>query len=689
MFSQLDKKNPKTIINFVQQSWTNRYRLKYDLERQWYLNIAWLAGKQNFIWNDAAKQLNEPPAPPWRVRMVINLISPQIRTYLAKLYKPQIEWDVLPATADSEDAQIAELDKSVLKNYWSTLKMTEKFLDLLEWMVYTGSAFGKVCYDPDLGEELLVTPQDLAEENYSEGTPQFDEYNKYLRKKFKSKFKTEDDYKYIKLGDVDLRVVSPFDIVIDPLALHMRDAKWLIETSVDYIDNIKAKWGVDVKAESLNNSGYTNFANKLRNISTRGSTVETVANDVAYVHQLWIKPCEKFPNGAEYILCQNKVLKEGDNPYSHRKIPYVYFGEIPVKGRFWCTSTVEQLIPSQANYNRTKSQLIENRNLMSRPKWLVPKTAKIANNAITSEPGEVIEYNPAGGKPEQIAAPGIPSYVENMLIQDRADLEDISGVHEVSKAQAPGEVRSGRGILALIEQDETRIGPQYVKLDSCLEELGSLVLSTAAQYVKEERIAKMLGEDDSLNIFGWNGQQLIGKNYGRPGVNYFDVRVKSLAGLPNSRAAQMELLETLMNNGVLNPETDRELIFKLINIGQVNKQLDKARTHRTKALQENLILAQGQEVPVFVWQDHKAHLEILDEFRCSSKYEILPDEIKQLFLLHEQKHKEAIALKTAEPEVLLRKAVNKLMMVHGVIGNEEPQQGNGVQQTAGQPSQGA
>lgn len=656
------------IARFVDGIWKRRNTYKYGLETQWFLNIAYFMGKQNVVWFDVLRQLKEPDAPSWRVRMVINILQAGVRTLIAKLYKPRTEWDVVPATADFEDAQVSELDKQVLQFRYQQQDMDEKLLDFIEWLILTGNGFFKVCWDPEAGDQLKINTDELQDTNEDID--------------FQALLQDAPD----NIGDTKVLVRSPFSIMVDPLAQDMASCTWLMDSQIEYVQNIKDTWGT--KADKV--TADTKFVgtaqhfqlhrrmNQLQNSNLGSVTGGDNNEETAIVHELWFRPQGKgkLKEGRHIVICQNEVLKNEPFPYSHGRIPYVHCKEIPVKGSFWGSSTTEQLINVQTEYNKTKSQLIESRNLMSKPKWLLARGAGINSSAITSEPGEGIEYN-APYEPKMITPPGMPAYVKDMIADFRQDMEDISGQHEVSRAEAPGEVRSGRGIIALIQQDETRMGPTLGAIDRAMATVGKLILMTDTEFVKEERIAKYLGQDDKLFINQWSGKALIGPNYGRPGVDYFDVRVSTITGMPNNRAAQLELIDKLTERGYLNPQEDREKIFALLNIGKVTKILDNGRASRSIAIKENYEMAQGQQIQPQAYQDHIVHLEVLHDYMNREDYQNLPDEVKEMFLAHEQQHKELHAASKVEPQLLEQMAVQKLMMAYGMAPppQEQPQKG--------------
>lgn len=691
-FGNVDLNKPEQVVALVKNIYSTRRYHKYALERQWFLNIAWFAGYQNLIWSPKSNSLEEPPAPNWRVRMVVNILQSHIRTLMSKYYKSRSEWDVVPATDDQLDISISQIDKQLLEFRWQQQQMPKKFIYLLNWLVTTGNAFFKICWDPDAGDTMEIEDSDLVQDLYLDPKEQA----KAIRDA-KSRLKKEYNFEgnTLTLGDTLIKVKSPFEVIVDTKATCMEDTRYLLDTIIKDRFEIEEKYNTKIEGadEARNIYDVFNFQRRLNalgvNNFTTSSYDSTATNTL--LHELWIKPTNKgkFREGRHIIVSGNKLLKNEPFPYKHlRKLPYVHFPEIITPGRFWASSTIEQLMPIQSEYNKGKSQVIENRNLMSRGKWLMPKGHGIDQNSLTSEPGECVEYNP-GFEPKQAQIAPLPNYVQESILMAKTDMEDVSGIHEASNAEAPGEVRSGRGILALLERDDSKVAPVITFINESMAEVGRFILMIDAEYITEERIAKVVGSNDEIMIFTFSGEQLIGQNYGRPGADYFDVRVTTIPGMPNSPQAQIALIDNLLERGVLNGEKDREMILRLLNIGKVQRIIDKSRVHRSAAYRENLEILKGVDVPVLVWQDHQAHIEVHNEFRNSIQYNQLPPEIKQKFDIHDMKHKEAQAYVTVEPQVLERKAVNQLLMAHGLINpgvtnGQEQTQGNEVQPQADQ-----
>jgi hypothetical protein len=55
-------------------------------------------------------------------------------------------------------------------------------------------------------------------------------------------------------------------------------------------------------------------------------------------------------------------------PLPHGRFPFVKIDHVP-SGMFYARSVVQDLIPLQKEYNRTRSIMLENRNLAGKPQW--------------------------------------------------------------------------------------------------------------------------------------------------------------------------------------------------------------------------------------------------------------------------------------------------------------------------------
>jgi hypothetical protein len=142
-------------------------------------------------------------------------------------------------------------------------------------------------------------------------------------------------------------------------------------------------------------------------------------------------------------------------------------------GKFYGTSIIEDLLPVQKEYNRTRSQIIENKNRMAKIQLMAPR-GSIEVQKVTSEPGQVILYTPGYAPPQPIPLQNLPAYVLQEVQQLQQDMDDISGQHEVSRGQNPAQVTAATALSYLQEQDDTKLSGTIESLESAVEKSASI-----------------------------------------------------------------------------------------------------------------------------------------------------------------------------------------------------------------------
>lgn len=622
--SEVDWKDDGSIAQFVMGRWERRDQYRSQIEKQWYTNIAMYMGYQYYNYDTRSGKMVLPDAPPWRVRLVCNRLMPIVRKVVSKLLRQRPVWNVLPATDEAEDQSIARVGTKVLAAYWRMLDMDRVLVDAFTWMSTTGNSFLRVYWDPRKGE-----PMDLSGE--------VTDMPKSIQKLAAS----------VRMGDVAVDCVSPFELDVDPNATKLSQATHVIHSRVRDVKSVESQYqvkglGADATDEGVMARYYE------RRLSTMGGpagfmgmrNTDEDANAVM-THTVWMNPCDEYPEGAYAVVAAGKVLhKETSLPNPFKRIPYIHLIEIPVPGRFWGTCALEQCIPLQADYNRGRSQLCEARNLMTKPKWMVPKGAGLLANALTDEPGEIVEHN-FGSKPEAVVPAPLPDYIHKILEYDLKDMEDVSAIHEVTQARAPSGVRSGVAIAQLQEMDDQMMAPCFLMSEKELSRLGGWLLELVATNVNEERLVRIVGDDKQVDVMQFTGKSLFGPNAGKPGVSYFDVDMQMGSQLPSTKPARLQFTLDLVTAGILNPVDDRKQIFKILDIGTEEPMIHDEALDRQLATRENMILTQGMDVEINPWDDDEVHMDTHRRFQKQPDFQKIAAAdplVIQRFELHYAKH---------------------------------------------------
>src|SRR6266498_588186 len=275
-------------------------------------------------------------------------------------------------------------------------------------------------------------------------------------------------------------------------------------------------------------------------------------SDSVLVHEMHIKPgaLPDFPEGGLVTVTGDQVIQYLPIfPYEHGQFCIAKFDHIP-SGKYYATSVIEDLIPIQREFNRTRSQIVEAKNRMAKPQLVAPLGA-INVSKMTTEPGLVIEYKPGFNPPQPLPLQPLPNYVLNEVQQLTADFDDISGQHEVTRGNVPPGVTAATAISYLQEQDDSMLTAEVDSIESGMEKVAKQTLSLIGQYWDVPRTVKITGVDGSWDAMMFKGSDLNGNT---------DIRIEAGSALPTSKAAKQALITDWMKLGFIPPEEGMQVL---------------------------------------------------------------------------------------------------------------------------------
>lgn len=646
-FFATDWTNEQDIVSFVGGMWDSRRLRRSWIERQWYINIAFFLGHQWLQWDESRGQLYSPSVPHWRVRLTANLLQPVVRKIVSTIMRQKPIWTVMPATGDEDDVIAARVAEKTVKYYWGgPLACDPKFHDALNWMSTTGLGMWRLHWDPTKSSEVKLSEEDVEDKNLKGQLSK-------LKKQGKDR---------INLGEAVCEVKSPFQIDPDPWATSFEEVQWLVDTTMR-----PKQWVVDryPEAEDIEGEDPDNLHHYEKRIADLGgpnsqgftggrTSGHKGQQDMINVHEVFGKPFGKFNRGIYAVVAGDTVLDVRHNQFRANgevQLPYTFFEEIRVPGRLWPTCALEQAVSLQAEYNRGRSQVIENRNQMGRPKWLVPKGANLGDYALTSEPGEVVDHT-FGHAPVAWTPPPLPPYVLRTLELARSDIQDTTVIHDANFGKQPGSIRSGKAINSLQEQDLSVLSPTISGIEYELKKFGGMLLELLSRKIKEKRVLKITGKNALYEVVDFIGTDLVGKNKDKPGVNYFDVRVTMGSQLPLTPDGRRQFIAELTNVGILDPKEDKRRILDMLEIGSEEPLYDEARLDINNQRQEIRVML-DQEVPMQVqtYDEDLLHLETLDNYQKTPEYATRRTDLSDALLEdHRQQHIQAFQLKQGQSQ---------------------------------------
>lgn len=634
------KKEHDIIVAWALDKFQSIKNARAAIERQWYLNMAFYFGKQNvailragqnFSNSMGVPKLYTPPAPYYRSRPVINRIRPIIRTELSHLTANKPSASVVPASAEDRDMYAAMAGEQIWEYHYIQKKVKQETRQAMLWNLVTGNSFMKCWWD------------------------------------FAQK-------------DTMFHHETPFHVLVpDFREVELENQPFMIHAQVKSQEYVNMHFPRGIDGSPINKGSVGDATDILEESFLNLIGTQALAKEHnALVLEFWIKPGQnsKFPEGAFFTIVGNKIVQGFRGwPYTHGEYPFAKFDHIP-GGKFYSHSVIEDLIPLQKEYNRTRGQIIEAKNRMAKPQLLAAR-GSIDPSKITSEPGLVVSYTPGFPEPKPLQLQNLPSYVMQELDRIIMDMNDISGQHEVTQGQAPPGVTAATAISYLQERDESKLSPTFDSLEEGLEKVARLTLNYVKDFWDDERLVKVTGPDGSFDAMAFKGSDLRDNT---------DIRIEGGSSLPVSKAAKQALIMDMMKMGFIDPQTGLEVM----DMGGVNKlyeqvQVDKRQIQRENlrmskvtpelmAMHEQQFLMQQQSmmqetladpnnpvdpmlaqqammgvpliVPVNTWDNHKMHIEGHNQYRKSQQFEALPDTVKVLFEEHVNAHLMAMGLET-------------------------------------------
>lgn len=620
---EIDWDNDQDILDFVMWKWNLREFYYRGRHRRWLETIAAYEGFWYYDFDTALRKFsNSARIPPWRIRLVINLLLPRVRTYVSKLLRNRPTFDVLPATADTKDINVASRNKKILRGYWYQKEWNNQFVDLLLWLGLTGNAYLYVYWDPHKGPLYQAGPQDFVDTKAIEQagnsgdeealTAVIEDANQRFVK-WQKKNKGNELF----LGDCEWKSVCPLDVVY-PECQSFDEKEWIITSQLRDI-SYYATLGYDIskfKRPGDKDKRWMLFLKRIDSLAALDVTLGLTKADQMEIDDtkilelnFWLPPGEDLKHGYHCVIAGGMVLPDakGPIPYNHRQIPLVHLTAEKTPGKVLGFSAAEQTIPQMREYQRTRSQMIEIRNLMAKPKWLVPKMAHISKSALTSEPGEIVEYSGTLA-PEQAAISNIPRFVTDLQGLDIRDLDEIWAQRDASKGINQSGVRSMVQNANLQDQDDGSLAIVGLILNTGISKAGRLTLATIDQFVKEDRLTAYLGERKRYESVTYGKDSLSGPNRNIPGADYFGVRVTDWTQFGLSRAGQLEFLKVLLQYQIFTAN-DRAKVLEFVEMGYFEDQIDEGACDRSNAYQENILMMQGGQLQPQYTDNHLVHLE--------------------------------------------------------------------------------
>ena len=606
------------IVEEVLEDYASRREARKSLEMQWQLNINFMMGNQySFIASNGGIKEDEKQYF-WQEKEVFNQIAPIVETRISKISSSLPNVTVVPASMEEADFESAKLSKQILASVSNRLNLMDIEKTATTWSEICGTSFYKVIWNTNSGK--MVATDEIG--------------NK------------------IKEGDVQIEVVSPFEIFPDNLSCErLEDMNSIIHARAVDIDQIRSEWGVDVDAEEV--CAFT-LENTLNNIGGLGydAHIRKVANIELGHHcvliERYIRPSKNLPNGRLTVVAGGKLLFDGELPYLNdelqgRTFPFVKQISNYMPGNFFGVSVVDRLIPVQRAYNAVRNRKHEyfNRTVMN---VLAVEDGSVDTDSLEIEglsPGKVLVYRQGSKMPELMQNPkaNIDFEAEENRLLD--EFKTISGVSDMmTKSVAQYTNMSGVALELLAEQDSTRLATAIDSTRLAVKTVAKYLLRLYKQYAVLPRLLKISGSGGSVEMHYWDQNEICSDDV------VFDTSTDAMDSLAQRRT----MLFDLINKGLMFDQdgkfsqTMRKKCLDLLGFGMWENTVDLTELQINHAREENIKLTKGEKITLLPIDDHKLHIDQHIAFILSGelKDKANKTQIEKQLLSHIEEHKKCL-----------------------------------------------
>lgn len=549
----------------------------WERRRDYHVNHAFLEGHQWLHWDPMSSQVISIPEDGDRVQATINHMRANVRVLMSNLTQRELSFDVPPMGGDDVSMRAARIVDTLLvdlahSHHWERLREDHLYATLKG------------------GTSAIAIDWSVANETSVE------------------------------------TVLSIPEFVVEPGARHAETARWWIKLQLVPPGEVKAMWpkffpgDVEPVTDGKVGMGAT-YDRRVREAPT------------VRVFTYYERPNPSNPKGLVRVEVNGVEVERLDWPFPwHDRLNLVVAHETPTGGQAYGSTVLNDAVPLQTLLNVLWSVYIENAQDASTTHLLLDDSWAAVVDQITDRPGTPLVGRLEKGAPSYLTAPGPPPTIADGMVRVKMALDDVMGVHDVSRGQAPANVESGFGLSILAEKDSSPAGRLIKEVARAWGEVANMVVALHEKMVRSERETTVRLETGSVRR-RWKGSDIRGTR---------NITVPLDAIIPRSRAAQQQFAQQALQMGLLDP-SDPLAMYKFAKLGDMPDRrgiIEALNPDIAKAIRENEMVVLGDVPLPREFDDHEVHIKIHNDFRKSQEYELLLPEERTILDLHAQAHEQ-------------------------------------------------
>lgn len=519
-----DNKNPKSTIN---ESDSPNTTLEKNTKAKALVNDRFKLAKsfretdQEQIWRRSYNNwrgVMDPGIYPWRSKLFIPWSFTVVETIIPKVFARDPKWRAVSRSPDfPEDGPAVVQD---LLNYqWNRIGMRGKMYDYIKDSLMYSKSFAKVTWNYKTKTTKIMEPVVGEDDKIT----------------FEQVEKTDVEH-----DDPNVEIVDPFDIYVDPEATSLADAEYIIHRKTVPLKvlkdnpnyhNVEMISQPNIKGVQNSNyvQDYLKDETRFKNNTQRGDNYKELVEILEY----WER------DRLVVIANRTVVLRDSPNPYSHKQLPFVALDDYRDPHKFYGQSELSVIDPLQREINSIRNQRRDYDNLALNPVIrMIPGVLRNPNSAVMA-PGNVWMVSDLNSM-DVFQLPQLQGVAADIEAQTAQDIKMSVAIDEIGIGLLPeaGNRRSATEVVTAQSMAGKRFAIKIALLEEAVKEIGQLVFALNQQFLDQERMIQIVGED------GANEWVKLDPNDIR-GEYFIDIETGSM--LPKDEIAQrqeaMQLLQ--------------------------------------------------------------------------------------------------------------------------------------------------
>lgn len=496
-------------------------------------------------------------------RIRVNHSRANLKALVGLVLGPKITWRPKAKNSSALSRSAASLASNLLEELWSERGMSATVRQWTEAAALLGEAFVTALWDETEGPE------------------------------------TAGPTGPVRLGDISLRVVMPWEVRRDPTFRRWKDCPWVCVEDVVSRWELLAKTPKDIYGRDVD--GVLSTAG-IAGGGYRWGGIEA-SEDTVPVYHLFHRPTLAVPQGRHVVLnSANCVLADG--PLRYDAMPVFRLAADEQFATPYGYSSHWDALGVQEELDGLESAIATNQLAGATNTIFLEEGSKVSSTDLRGM--RVVYIRPGASPPQSISLANTPKEVFTHADRLAAAQRNLVGLNDVAMGQPQTAQMNADAFAILKSAAVERNSPFQQAVQDAVAQLGTHVLRTYSRRVTDARWVQVAGKGarQAYMRASWTGADLLP-------VDGAGVEIGSLA--ETSTAGRLNILQLMAQLGV---KVAPEQFQQVVETGRLEPGLEPARDAELYLKHENELLAEGEAPTVSYLDDHirhvTAHKSVLD-----------------------------------------------------------------------------